>query len=199
MNKETKSAVVLGVIFAVLAAAAYYYVHKTQQEVDAKKAEIASLKTQIDQLRAEAKRYDALVEELENLKVNFAQFVKILPAPEVATEEQLMYMLQEKCERAQFGLGNYRVAKPRRSSSSRRRGRKSGGFREIDVTLAAEATFQQFLRFLNSLERHETFLRVNSFNCTAGQKPEFDAEGNEVWPLKITLNISTFRYESGGK
>ncbi len=26
-----------------------------------------------------------------------------------------------------------------------------------------------------------------------------DAEGKVVWPLNVTLNISTFRFDSGGK
>ena len=74
---------------------------------------------------------------------------------------------------------------------------KGGGFREIDVSLRANGTFEQFLRFLNSLERHESFVRVNSFTCTPPGRAEVDDEGQETWPLRIALNISTFRYDSG--
>lgn len=195
MTKEIKTVLIFGLIFAVLAGGAFYFVNETKAKVEAKEAEIAALKQEIATLAKEAALEEGLIEQLESLKVNFAQYVKILPSPEVATEERLMTMLQEKCERAQFGLGDYSVKKDRKKS--KKRSGKGGGFKEIDVTLRAKGTFEQFLRFLNSLERHESFLRVNSFTCTAPAKPKIDDEGIETWPLDISLNISTFRYDSG--
>lgn len=194
MPKETKTVLIFGIIFAVLAGFAYFFVNETQVKLDEKKAENAALTDEIAALQKEADLEDALIVELESLKVNFKEYVKILPASEVATEERLLAMLQEKCERTQFGLGNYTAKKPKRGAKKKRKG---GGFKEIDVTLRATGTFEQFLRFLNALERHESFLRVNSFACTAAAQPERDEDGKETWPLTITLNISTFRYESG--
>lgn len=195
MSKETRTVVIFGLIFLVLAGFAYYFVSETADKVEAKQAEIAKVREDISGLQAEADLEPALIDELENLKVNFKEYVKILPAAEVATEERLMAMVQEKCERTQFGLGNYNVKKPK--GASRRGKRSSSGFREIDVSLKAGGTFEQFLRFLNSLERHESFVRVNSFSCAPPPEAVIDEEGKETWPLKIALNISTFRYDSG--
>jgi Tfp pilus assembly protein PilO len=196
MAKELRGVLIFAGVFLVLALFAAYFVHNTMQEVDQIEAEIATMEQDIERLENEAKKHDALVEELENLKANFAQYVKILPAAEVATEERLMDLIQEKCERSQFGVGTYRV-KPQKKAGKRKT--RGGGFQEIDVSLSAKGTFEQFLRFLNSLERHESFLRVNTFTCTSAGRAVQDAEGNETWPLAISLNISTFRYEAGGK
>ena len=195
MTKEIKTVLIFGLIFSVLAACAFYFVNETKKKKDAKALEITALKTEIASLAKQAALEEGLAQELESLKLNFAQYVKILPSPEVATEEILLSMLQEKSERSQFGLQDFQEKKSRAKPTSKKRGKKkSGGFKEIDITLKANATFEQFLRFLNSLERHESFLRINSFTCNAPQKPEVDEEGKETWPLKISLNISTFRY-----
>lgn len=195
MTKEIKTVLIFGLIFSVLAACAFYFVNETKAKKDAKALEITALKTEIAGLEKQAALEEGLTQELESLKLNFAQYVKILPSPEVATEEILLSMLQEKSERSQFGLQDFQEKKGRARPTSKKRGKKkSGGFKEIDITLKANSTFEQFLRFLNSLERHESFLRINRFTCTAPAKAEIDAEGKETWPLKISLNISTFRY-----
>ena len=198
MSKEIRTVLIFAGIFLVLAMCAAYFVNETQDQVNTMKETIAGMEAEKLKLAKEAKQHDDLVLELDKLKANFSHYVKILPAPEVATEERLMELLQEKCERAQFSPGRYTMKKKKRGV---KKGRKKGGggFREIDVTLSATATYEQFLRFLNSLERHESFLRVNSFSCSAPVNADVDAEGNETWPLRIALNVSTFRYESGGK
>lgn len=191
MAKEMRSVLIVSAVFLVFAIVAAYFVNDIQTEVTAKEEEIRTMEAEIETLQKEADLHDGLVEELDSLKANFSQYVKILPSPEVATEERLMELLQEKCERAQFGASSF-IVKPK--SASVKKGK--GGFQEIDVTMQAEATYEQFLRFLNSLERHESFLRVNYFGCTGQTSPKLDAEGNETWPLTISLNISTFRYEA---
>jgi Tfp pilus assembly protein PilO len=197
MNKEQRTVAIFAVVFVILASVAYYFGKQTQEQVEQKKSEIAVLNKEIEDLQAQADQEEALLAELAALKLNFAQYVKILPSPQVATEEKLMETVQLKCERSNFTLVDY-VAKPprKRAKRGKKRGASSTGFKEIDVTLKADGTFEQFLRFLNSMERHESFLRVNSFQCQGPRGPETDAEGNETWPLKVTLNVSTFRYEA---
>jgi Tfp pilus assembly protein PilO len=196
MSKETKTVFVFALIFAVLAGFAFYFVNETAEKVEAKRKEIEGVQKQIAALQKEADQEAALIEELESLRVNFKEFVKILPAAEVATEERLMTMVQEKCERTQFTLDSY-LAKGGKKGKKKKG--KGAGFHEISVSLKAEGTYEQFLRFLNSLERHESFVRVNSFSCNPPSKPEVDEEGKETWPLDIQLKVSTFRYDSGGK
>ena len=102
-------------------------------------------------------------------------------------------------ERTQFQLANYGVKKQGGGRKKRKKKGASSGFREIGVSLKAGGTYEQFLRFLNSLERHESFVRVNNFTCSPPRVATVDDEGQETWPLKISLNVSTFRYDSGKK
>jgi Tfp pilus assembly protein PilO len=215
MGKETKSVIASGVVFLVLVLGALWHVNEQSTLVDERKGQIADLNKQIDDLKKEAALRDSLLEELANLRTNLSQYVKILPSPEVATEERLLELVQEKCERSQFELKSYVLDKPKKAKAAKKgapapkANKDGGGFAEIGLTLQAVGSYEQFLRFLNSLERHESFLRVNSFSCQAaplgkGRRPAADAEPakdgeKEVVPLTITLNVSTFRYDAGGK
>ncbi len=209
MGKETKSVVIAGVFSLLAVLGTLWYVNEQSKKVDERTAAIAELQTQIDALQKEASERDALQEELANLRANLSQYVKILPSPEVATEERLLELVHEKCERSQFELKRYtQKAEPKRKAPPKKgRGKKSakdsspGGFKEIGLVLQAEGTYEQFLRFLNSLERHESFLRVNSFTCQAAA-PTGRADGpptEQALQLAITLDVSTFRYDAGGK
>jgi Tfp pilus assembly protein PilO len=199
MGKEMKTVGIFALIFLVLAVVASFFVKSTMDKVSQRNAAIDDLNNKILKAQKIAAKEESLEKELANLQENLKHYVQILPSPEVATQEELMKLVQQNCERAQFDLGTYRVAKTRKSSGGKkRRHKKVGGFQEIAVSLSATGTFEQFLRFLNALERHETFLRVNSFTCNAPTKPKVDADGNETWPLKISINVSTFRYDLGG-
>ncbi len=197
MNRETKTTAIAAVLMILGAVGLLYFINDTSEQKDLKAAENATLEEEIAGLEAKVATTEALQAELEVLRQNFAQYIKILPSEQVATEERLMEMLQDKSERSQFQIVEF-VKKPRATAAAGAPPPgKKGGFQEIDVTLQAKGTFEQFLRFLNSLERHESFVRVNTFNTTAPPDPEIDAEGNEKWPLTVTLNISTFRFEAG--
>lgn len=194
MNKEMRTTAITAVLIVIGALVLGYFVNETLTEIEAVSASNAELEGQIATLDAKVKTMPALQVELENLKTNFAQYIKILPSPEIATTERLMELVQEKCERSAFQLKsfNYKPGNKEVKAGAR------GGFREVDITLAAEGSYEQFLRFLNGLERHESFVRVNSFTCTVAPTAKKDAEGKDTWPLTVALNISTFRFDSGG-
>lgn len=191
MNKEMRSALVVFLVFAVMAGIFGYQAYTMSEEKDRLLGEIGALNTEIDGLKAKVARLPELKKELEDIELNLANYIKILPSPEVATEERLLELVQEKRERAQLSPTSMTT----RGGKSTKAGSKSG-FREIDVTINAQATFDQFLRFLNALERNETFLRVNSFSCTVEAQTDSE-EAAEIYPLNIVLNLSTFRYEAG--
>jgi Tfp pilus assembly protein PilO len=194
-----KTVGIFALIFLVLAVVAGFFVNNTMDEVSQRTAAIDDLNNKILKAEKVAGKEESLEKELANLQENLKHYVQILPSPEVATEEELMKLVQQNCERAQFDLGSYRVKEGKKKSSGKtRRKKNAGGFAEIAVTIAAKGTYEQFLRFLNALERHETFLRVNSFTCDAPKVALVDADGNETWPLRITINVSTFRYDLGG-
>ena len=194
MNKEMRTTAITAVLILIGAGGLGYFVNETLTEIETVSAANAELEGQIATLKAKVDTMPALPVELENLKTNFAQYIKILPSPEIATPERLLELVQEKCERSAFQLKTFSF-KP--GAATAKAGAR-GGFREIDITLNAEGTYEQFLRFLNGLERHESFVRVNSFNCTVGTTAKKDAEGKDLWPLTVALNISTFRFDAGG-
>ena len=123
----------------------------------------------------------------------------ILPPPELASREWFLRVVQEKCERSQMVASLVRFVEDPKAKSAKPDPKAKTGptFEEIKVDLVATGTYDQFLRFLNSIERHETFLRVNTFDCRlADTEATADEEGNLVWKLEIRLQISTFRYRA---
>lgn len=191
MTKETKTTAVAAALIAAISLVFVYFVSNSLDEKALKEGEKAQLEQDIDGLTKKVALIEPLTIELDNLKANFAQYIKILPSPEIATQERLMELVEEKCERADFAVQRFDV-KPQL-------GAKKSAFQEIEITLTARGTFEQFLRFVNSLERHESFVRVNSFNCTAptAAVPDPADPAKQIWPLQVSLNISTFRFDGG--
>lgn len=190
MNKDTKLTAITAALIVVGAIVLIYYINDTSTKIDEVRAANETLEQEIAQLQAKIDTIPVLQQELDNLKQNLALYIRILPSPEIATPERLLELVQEKCERSQFVLRSFNF-KP----TSSKRGK--GGFQEIELTLQAEGTYEQFLRFLNGLERHENFVRVNSFSCAVATQPK-RVDDKDVWPLTVTLNISTFRFDAGG-
>jgi hypothetical protein len=204
MSKELQVVLLTGLVFLVMTGVAGYYVSGRVEAVKKRENDIKTIQAEVDKAKkiASKKRKDELEKEKESLESNLSHYITILPSPQVASKERLMRLVQEKCDRSQFILERFRLTKKRKSAKKAKpskKKKKSGGFQEVPLTLDANGTYEQFLRFLNSLERHESFLRVNTFRCEAEEKPTLDAEGNVTWPLTISLTLSTFRYEAGGK
>lgn len=196
MNKDTKTLAITIVVFLAGALAEGYYINEVMTEIEVKQAEITTLQGEISGLQEKVKKIEPLTRELTSLKANFAQYVRILPSPDVASQERLMELIQEKSDRTGFKVTQFVIKREPTTAAAASR-KKKGGFQEIDLTLTSEGTFDQFLRFLNSLERHESFVRVNSFACSSSDKPKIGPDG-PTWPLTVALNVSTFRYDSGG-
>jgi Tfp pilus assembly protein PilO len=166
MNKEMRTTAITAVLIVIGALVLGYFVNETLTEIEAVSAsERRARGARSPRSNAKVNTMPALQVELENLKANFAQYIKILPSPEIATTERLIELVQEKCERSAFQLKSFNY-KPGNKAVQ---GGARGGFREIDITLSAEGSYEQFLRFLNGLERHESFVRVNSFTCTVAE------------------------------
>lgn len=197
MTKEAKTTAIAASLVGIISLGFVVMVKGELDKKDEQEKAAAALDADIKKLEAKVATKESLDQELENLKTNFGQYVKILPSPEIATQERMMELVQDKSERANFPVKSF-VEKQQKAAIGKKGAVKSA-FREIEITLNAEGTFEQFLRFLNSLERHESFIRINSFNCTAATQSKVDEEGKTVWPLNVQLNISTFRFDAGGK
>jgi Tfp pilus assembly protein PilO len=197
MTKETKTTAIAAGLVGIISLGFVVMVKGELDKKDQQEKTAAGLEADIKKLEAKVATKETLDQELENLKTNFGQYVKILPSPEIATQERLMELVQDKSERADFDVKSF--AEKQTRAATGKKGAARSAFREIEITLNAEGTFEQFLRFLNSLERHESFIRINSFTCNALTQSTVDANGKIVWPLNVQLNISTFRFDAGGK
>jgi Tfp pilus assembly protein PilO len=199
MTKDTKTTAIAAALVGVISLGFVVLVKNEYDKKGEQETKAAGFEAEIKKLETKVATKDTLEQELENLKTNFGQYVKILPSPEIATQERLMELVQDKSERADFDVKSFIQKDPKGVGG--KKGAAKSAFREIEITLTAEGTFEQFLRFLNSLERHESFIRVNSFTCNALTTSTVDEEGKVVWPLNVQLNISTFRFDagSGGK
>ncbi|MCW8137861.1 MAG: type 4a pilus biogenesis protein PilO [Planctomycetota bacterium] len=198
MTKETKATAIAAGIVALISLGFGYVINDELDTKAVREAEKATLEGEIDVLEKKVATIDALTQELDNLKANFSQYIKILPSPEIATHERLMDLVQEKSGRTSFQIEKFDFRQQAGGAAAAARRAKTA-FQEVEISLNAKGTFEQFLRFLNSLERHESFVRVNSFTCTAPTTPATDDQGKVIYPLTVALNISTFRYDSGGR
>lgn len=195
MTRETKATAIAAGLVAIISMGFVYVISDSLDVKTAKEGEKGQLETDISTLEAKVAKTEALTIELENLKANFAQYIKILPSPEIATQQRLMELVNDKSVKTTFGLERFDLKKEIAAAAARR---TKTAFQEVEIALTAKATFEQFLKFLNSLERHESFVRVNSFTCTVAPPTPGDDDGLDP-KLSIALNISTFRYDSGGK
>lgn len=195
MTRETKATAIAAGLVAIISMGFVYVISDSLDTKTAKEAERAQLETDIANLEKKVDKHDELTQELENLKANFAQYIKILPSPEIATQQRLMELVNDKSVKTSFGLERF---EQKQGSKAAAAARTKTAFQEVEIALTAKATFEQFLKFLNSLERHESFVRVNTFTCTAAATGPTGGDGLDPL-LTIALNISTFRYDAGGK
>ncbi|MBL4844185.1 MAG: hypothetical protein JKY65_01555 [Planctomycetes bacterium] len=212
MTKEIQMIVVAAVIFVSITGGLAWWGMGLSDEVTSRDGAIAALEVTIDKADAEIAKKPRLETEKEALDKHIARYVTILPPPEVASKQSFLRMVQEKCERSQLNarsivfvapkLKKKKKAKAKAKGKGKGKKKSSGpAFEEVKVNLEAEGTYDEFLRFLNSIERHETFLRVNTFSCRVipfedDAEPTKDDNDNIVWNLEIRLQVSTFTYKT---
>jgi hypothetical protein len=201
MAKEMQMIVAAAVIFVLITGGLAYWTMDLSDEVAIKDGEIAAVQKKIDAADKEIKKKPALEAEKEALDKHIARYVTILPPPEVASKQSFLRMVQEKCERSQLNAKSIVFVEPKkkRSRGKSKKPAVAPGFNEVKVDIEAVSTYDEFLRFLNSVERHETFLRVNSFSCRVipfdeDEGPTEGDDGEIVWKLEIRLQVSTFTY-----
>lgn len=194
MSKDLRNTLLAAAFFLLVSVGLGYWVYGKKCDLDDLKAQNAQLQADIDKLQQEAsqKVIEGLQKQLSELNLNFKEYVQILPSEDVATIGNLHKLLQKYMTDAQITYDSYTM-------------RAAGGtadFQEIGINIKGSGTFEQFVNFLNMLERHTTFLRVNSFNVrvdsshiklATGGQGQFG--GKDEIPLTISsLDVSTFRY-----
>lgn len=198
MNKEMRSALIVGAVFLVAVLLALWWVFDTKDQAESKRGSITTLQSEIQTLEEKVGQLQGLADQSQALKNNLDKYVEILPAPEIATEEALIRLVYDKSSTAEFTLDQITVDSKNKAPAARGgrggRGATPAAFEEVQMRISGVGTFAQFVSFLNLLETDQSFLRVNSFNVNAGR-----AEGEVNAPLAIQLTISTFRYRAQEK
>ena len=189
MSKDLRNTLIAVAIFIALAGVLIYVVSNTQDQLDQVTKENADLKEQIKQNEDYCKKAPQLQKQLQELDANFRDYVKILPSAEVATEERLLRTVQNYAEGAQIRMEEL----TQRTSAGKKGGGKMGEFEEVSVDFRIDCDFDSFVRFLNLLERHEQFMRVNSFSVNPAATPRV-VEGKEVIDLSVSIQVSTYKY-----
>jgi len=193
MSKDLRNTLLAAVFFVLVCSGIGYWAYDVNTELEQVTQENAGLQAAIDELQkaASPKVIELLQKELDDIEKNFKEYVKILPSEDVATEENLLRAVQKYVTESNVTYSDY---------TSRRAGGKAE-FEELAVSLRCEGTFDQFVSFLNLLERHESFLRVNSFSASvsktvlaaSGAGGNFGG-GRDILTLGLNIEISTYRY-----
>ena len=185
MSKDLRNTLIAIAVFIALAAGAGYLASDTKDQLDAKAKENEGLQGEIDGFKTKIKEGPELKRQLDELNQNFKDYVKILPPAELATEEKLQKVVQTYCDAAQVSLQQIMIAKDKPEAK--------GEFAEVSVGFTVKAGFEQTVKFMNLLEQHEPFLKINSFslNPTGGLKV---IDGKEQIDLQVRIEVSTYKY-----
>jgi len=187
MSKDLRNTLIAIALFVAVAGVLVYFVTDTQNQIDEFVQKNQALEDEIAANRKVIEEGPKLKQQLDELNANFANYVKILPSAEIATPEKLMKLVQSFADASQIHL-NEVIQRDMKGGG----GGKMGEFTEVAVTFSIDADFDSFVRFLNLLERHEQFLKVNAFTVTPG--PPRVVENKEVIPLGVTIEVTTYRY-----
>jgi len=187
MSKDLRNTLIAIVVFIALAAGAGYLASDTKDQLEQKQKENQALQDEIDGYKKIIAERPGLKQTLEELTQNFKDYVKILPPAELATEEKLIKVVQAYCDAAQVVLSEITISTPKNIND------KGAEFEEVSVTFRITAGFEQTVKFMNLLEQHEPFLKINSFSLNpAGQLKIID--GKEVIELGTGIEVTTYKY-----
>lgn len=189
MSKDLRNTIIAAVLFLLFAAAIVYDCTTKQEEIDVVTAANTSLENEIQGYEQEIAKGPGLKRKLDELQTNFRDYVKILPSAEVATEERLLKVVQAYCDAAQIRLEEVLTSTGKGGGG----GAKLGEFKDVGVSFRIQADFDSFIRFLNLLERHEQFIKVNSFAVTPSRQVRI-VENKEVIDLGVSIQITTCTY-----
>jgi Tfp pilus assembly protein PilO len=151
--------------------------------IDADRAEIATLRTNIDSSRKQIEGTPALEREVIVLREINEIMKGVLPDTEDVNN--LVRTLQTFSEDAHVKVSGIKKKPDDTKNKS--------DFDKVGYTLSLEGDAFQLLEFLNRIESHTRFMRVPTFRITAAQRSQMEKEG--IIAHRIQLDVETFVYE----
>jgi len=192
MQKDLRNTIIAIVITIIASVVAGYMDYDTNNDLQSMLDQNKVLEencVRLETTKGQA-QLDELTKQLKELNENFANYVKILPSAEVATEERLRRTVQGWCDAAGLEWENLDVTKEKPKPGV---GAKLGEFQETTVAIRATGSFETFVKFLNNLERHEQFFKVNSFSLNPKPPIRF-VDNKQQIDLNLSMIISTYTY-----
>lgn len=196
MSKEIKSVLMTAGVFLLVASVLGWFVYDNSVRVEELTATNQGLETEIKKFKDRAAERESMEKKLVQLQNAVKEYVKILPNPEIATEEQIIKTFSDYSRRANIRIDEIlrQSKRPQRARRGAKRPKKTD-FEEKKVQFRIKGQFDEFVRFLNFIERDESFLQVRSFSLTAAP-PEQKEKLTRRRELNVLLTVSTFRYNA---
>ena len=178
--------IVIGALILVICTTLSVFAMRTLQD---EKRQIAELDLAIANAEKKIKEIDKLQQELETRRREFDIDTQILP--DEAEIEAFIDSLYQS--RIQPGIPPGTVTPVKSTTTAK----NAAGLplEKKAWSLKFLADFFQMAEFINTIENHQRFIRVDSFGVKAGQ---FDPQTapSETIPNDVTMTISTFVYKS---
>jgi len=168
----------------------------------------AMIQTEIDGIDAEIQGLDAIIATRDSKKALrdaqdqvFRQLVEILPQYSERQEERIYEAVTQYGSVAKLQFRGVVVGLRPPSGPAPAGGPQPAGqaapkdFAQTELTCRFEGTYYNFLKFLNLVENHESFLRIDEVLLSPTGAQPVDANPDQK-ELQIRVKISTFAYVS---
>lgn len=200
MNKEMKTVVATGGVFGAAALLMGYWVYTTSVTVTELNEANAALEASIAALKVNAspEEIKRLTVTRDDLQQAVDEYVKILPPQQFFTDEAIIDLFSNKAKTAEVSVLEINTSEGRSSGAATPFGQPPIGpsnktdFEKVLVSLRLEGKLENFVKFLASIEGHQSFLQVESFTLTS-------PPGN-AGDLKLSANVrvASYRYNAAG-
>lgn len=188
---DNQRLVAIGAATVVLCGIAGAGVYWAKGEAETLRTQMQQTEQQIAVAETKIKKIPELEKQVIILRENLKEYVKILP------EKQELNTFLRSVQQfiAQSGVDM------ERSTPGRSAGRKGAEFEEWTYTFDMKASLWQFLKFANSFENYERFVKIKSFQLTTGaaeQRTDDNVEDADV-QHRINMMVETYVYTGNAK
>jgi Tfp pilus assembly protein PilO len=171
-------------------------------------AKIEGLKEEEEKANDKIKRIPELREKRANLANIIDQYVEILPKEEVTSHDAFVEIIDSYRKDTQIVIQRTEYIKPKGEVEDSKSKKQKENFIRHKYRFKLVGTVPDFVRFINKIENHIRFLKIDSMTIkplgSADEVNEFDdrTDSDEIQkariPFKdIEVTISTYTYSKG--